>query len=41
MIGDWLAVALIAFGPGGATEEVELPENGDGEGVTFPDLNTF
>jgi hypothetical protein len=35
-IDDWLAVA---FGSGGATVEVELPENGGGEGVTLPDLN--
>jgi hypothetical protein len=41
MIDDWLAVALVAFGSGGATVEVELPENGGGEGVTLPDLNIF
>ena len=41
IIDDWLAIALIAFGSGDATVELELPENGEGEGVTFPDLNTF
>ena len=40
-IDDWLAVALEAFGSGGATVDVELPENGGGEGVTLPDLNMF
>lgn len=41
MIDDWLAVALTAFRFGGATVEVELLENGGGEGVTLPDLNIF
>ena len=40
MIDDWLAVALIAFGPGSANVEEELPENDGGEGA-LPDLNTF
>jgi hypothetical protein len=35
IIDDWLAVALIAFGSGGATVEAELPENGGGEGVAL------
>ena len=41
MIDDWPAVALIAFGSGGATVEAELPENEGGEGATLPDLNKF